>query len=69
MNNTSTLQGILLDAYGIFTLPIRRFFTALCDKEGACRVPTGGLCPWFNEVPELVEGPSRSLASRSPLIN
>ncbi len=44
MNKTSTLRGILLDTYRISTLTSRRLFTALCDREGACRVPTIGSC-------------------------
>ena len=62
MNKTSTLRGILLDTYRISTLTSRRLFTALCDREGACRVPTIGLCSWLEQVtePEVAEQ-SRSI--------
>ena len=52
MNKTSTLRGIMLDTYWISTLTSRRLFTAFCNREGACRVPTIGLCPWTKQVPE-----------------
>ena len=62
MNKTSTLLGNLLDTLRTPTLTSRRLFSLRHVLGIACKVPTNGLCPWFNQVPELVEGPqSRSL--------
>ena len=59
MNKTSTLLGNLLDALRTLTLTSRRLSASRHVMRVACKVPTIGLCPWFNQVPEPVEGPSR----------
>lgn len=74
MNKTSTLLGNLLDALRTPTWTSRRLSAPRRVMRVACKVPTNGLCPWFNQVPEPVEGPSRVPRpavpqSRSPLIN
>ena len=59
MNKTSTLLGNLLDTYRTPTWTSRRLSAVSCVMRVVCKVPTNGLCPWFNQVPEPVEGPSR----------
>jgi len=56
MNESSTLRGNLLDTLRTFTLTSRRLSAPRRVMRVAGKVPTSGLCPWFNEVPELVEG-------------